>query len=906
MPPKSKRTAAATTARRGQSAPPTIGRVEVAEAPSLDQAEATTAVAPTKSLGEFPLQPPNNSAVNSSPMIIEPQTPALSTDTQATVNFNPQAVNNRGRQESIDIDVSAANLGSQIIDGRRSSSRFASIQPIMPPPIQSATAIKTARSRSLQTNTQKVDIQQQNTLSRSSARELLSAAVKTENRQQDTLSRSSARKILPAAVQTDTRQQNTESRQTARTALPETEKERIKRVNRNQQRARREKANEGDLDALPEQFQGYTNNPEKARAYWYSNLDYQTDSEKAFTPISDQEKAAAITEFDTVFSPHLPIYGCSSCGIRIILKKDECVSSFPLSEMDHMSVLELPDDNPTRTYFFFEGRFYQLHQQFLLKLSAADPITKDTQVALCTVCHRSCLKKVPIKKDEAGKNKQSVRGIPSLSVRAGIDYGAANRVNLPQLSYLGIRCLCTVHLMSGIMKLVDTRDRLVLKNHLVAVPTTAYEQTTQRLLAQKSTVFPPGAITVESLDFGIMNGYKHIFQLTKAELVMWAHFISDYGPPDVRGKTVVEAHFDGVDGLPDLLLESADVVSDLNALAMEEMATTTVPGAPSSTILVPETSATEFVLGPLQSVLVETFDASAEQDESIFAKVLKAIRKENEEDSDEEEGIVGMGDQSNADEMDEDGFIPEIEPNLDEQMSEPNPTIPPPIDPALNAAPTANTPASNVFADYPEFGFFFGHLQLQLQTFRGVGNKWRSTPAAMAELTRLLNEGMEAHLENAVNHPKSKDAKLLLSEIGPLIASAGEQVWFSEQRSKKAYSEMIAYVRFFGPTMSYFVTCNPHMDRHLLTYRLCYPVENNWNDPTGLEFNGVPDAFLDRVRLIDRHPMAYAKSFGLLDQAVSDGLLAVPAQKDFDSFSLKPWHLRRRGKFTSPKASPHS
>ncbi|ORY12488.1 hypothetical protein BCR33DRAFT_752013 [Rhizoclosmatium globosum] len=217
MPPKSKRTAAATTARRGQSAPPTIGRVEVAEAPSLDQAEgeivvnliaiqlnqlssATTAVAPTKSLGEFPLQPPNNSAVNSSPMIIEPQTPALSTDTQATVNFNPQAVNNRGRQESIDIDVSAANLGSQIIDGRRSSSRFASIQPIMPPPIQSATAIKTARSRSLQTNTQKVDIQQQNTLSRSSARELLSAAVKTENRQQDTLSRSSARKLANQLV----------------------------------------------------------------------------------------------------------------------------------------------------------------------------------------------------------------------------------------------------------------------------------------------------------------------------------------------------------------------------------------------------------------------------------------------------------------------------------------------------------------------------------------------------------------------------------------------------------------------------------------------------------------------------------------------------------------------------------
>ncbi|ORY46370.1 hypothetical protein BCR33DRAFT_783536 [Rhizoclosmatium globosum] len=829
---------------------------------------------------------------------------SLATDREMFMTIDSMELSNKDTSNGI-----VAELGSQTVKGIRFSSRVSANQLLSTTPIQSASAMKRARSRSLQ-----------------------SLSKTTAARQKDSSSRVSARESLSSTTKAGIKELNSSSRVSARTIMSESEKDRLKREDRIQQRARREKENEDDLNALPEKFKDYTNDPQTARAYWYSNLDYQKNPNDAFIPISDQEKTACITEFDSVFSPNLPLYGCAACGVRIILKKDEVVLSFPLAKLYHLSVSKLSDDNPVRIYFVLDGRFYLLHEHFLLKTCSSEPITLNTKAALCSGCHRSCLKKVPSKKDKDNKKQPSVRSVPTLSLAGGIDYGSANRA--------------------------------------LAVPTSAFEQSTRHLAAKESCVFPASAITAETVDFSIMfvgflsrwnmvlndangrlqikNGYRHVFHLDKSELVIWAKHLSDYGPPEMRGKFVLESHFDGVETLVDVLLDTANVVADPNALSMEGMASATVPGAPSASILVPEASDKEFLLGPLQPVLVETFDASSEQDESIFSKVLQAIQTEKfGEDVDETE--ESMDTEEDVDGMEQDiEMIEEDEDNEDDDDSFPGIDVPTssgatptsifsskPTSQSVNplSVPSNTTPliakqekklmgdfgemdkmmngsmfhlflcgwpfgtgpptisqirhmlnqASNVFADYPEFDF------------SGVGKKWRNTPAAMAELTRLLNEGVEARLENAIKNPKSKDAKLLLSEIGPLIASAGEQVWYSEERSKKAYSQMIALLRFFGPTLSYFVTCNPHMDRHLLTYRLCFPVVNNWDDPKGLTFDKIPDSYLNSVRLIDCHPFAYAKSFGLLDQGVREGLLAIPAQKDFDSLSLRPWQLRRRG-----------
>lgn len=145
-------------------------------------------------------------------------------------------------------------------------------------------------------------------------------------------------------------------------------------------------------------------------------------SEEILQPISEYEKTKCMNDFYTHMDPHCIIYGCASCGIRVITTKEQKIlgltinnlSLLKLNKIQIKQYLDIPKEyrkvhgvtEIISSEKSGEKSYYALHRRYLT-LEDTTVAQMNSMALLCQSCN------IEIKSNK----------IPKYSLMNGIDFG---------------------------------------------------------------------------------------------------------------------------------------------------------------------------------------------------------------------------------------------------------------------------------------------------------------------------------------------------------------------------------------------------------------------------------------------------------------------------------------------------
>lgn len=102
----------------------------------------------------------------------------------------------------------------------------------------------------------------------------------------------------------------------------------------------------------------------------------------------------------------------------------------------------------------------------------------------------------------------------------------------------------------------------------------------------------------------------------------------------------------------------------------------------------------------------------------------------------------------------------------------------------------------------------------------------KNDPSSLIKLGKTLKcSKFKDNLEKGMKNPRSKEAKIVLRTIDPLVRISGSKIHGSPQERKMAISTLTSMVQFYG-CPSVFFTFAPDDIHSILTLRMCCPTSN--------------------------------------------------------------------------------
>ena len=140
--------------------------------------------------------------------------------------------------------------------------------------------------------------------------------------------------------------------------------------------------------------------------------------------------------------------------------------------------------------------------------------------------------------------------------------------------------------------------------------------------------------------------------------------------------------------------------------------------------------------------------------------------------------------------------------------------------------------------------FYLFDRKQRMSTIRSMHAKIKQNPESFEKFTQtFMHKDFQTKLQNAVANPEGKDAKHILNKLVPMLACGGKQTVFGALERRRAAGEILSMGRKYGPA-SNFLTINIDDVNTPSVFRMAFRNCNNINFPSH-----CPDSLLKAMEL---------------------------------------------------------
>ena len=668
----------------------------------------------------------------------------------------------------------------------------------------------------------------------------------------------------------------------------------------------------------------------------------RSEIQENFSPAT---RGPIFEKFQERINTRANLIGCASCGMRAFQMGDVKYKVRPVSEMKSLlltaeQLLELQAipiayRAAVSAYTANDGKVYHLHPELVQTSDGTNGM--EEIAALCEACD-----------SKVHQNK-----IPLNSIASGVDFGCAERIDLPKLSlveeYVIARgcVLVSIVKLSGFNSAEKQRGK---KGHIISFP----QPDGAKLLAEKTKIFSSNHGGVYP---NVNNAYDYIGVTFVGLKSQWDAFIATRRPTDInelrvrpnvvfawlRALKVLNPLYrdiiiddsqemtDQLNMIADDLIENATIVDSQRNIMIDRLVT---PDAATDLIEDTRSEESEVNAENAAAPVEENVDRIPMQSSFLSCPLIQ------DQGASATTAFLGL-----AATLSEDDTLP------DSEDVQPAPRQKQSLQVTHEAAPYNEFENNDrlLFASFP-FLFLLGrglktsgslststtrHILLQFTGLfswcfrlifllfdqlqrhaasRIVASRVKSDPAAFAAFASWINDpDFILKLKAAAANPLAKESIELLKKIAPHVDTCTAKIPYSTGQRKASMINLYAMIYYYGMP-SIFFTFAPDDVHGLLNLRLSIPQKNNVNFPaTGGA--GFAEAILGNCpsycdvpvdqrslrQLLADGPVAAAETFRILTNAIFSVLLGTsPAA------SVKrtvPLHMRQPGVFGKPIAS---
>ena len=677
------------------------------------------------------------------------------------------------------------------------------------------------------------------------------------------------------------------------------------------------------LERLYESTQGYSYDPVENNGTEYLN------------PISVEEKAKMIKDYNDNMDPLWTIYGCACCGIWVKLLKTEpplkrTLNSLSILILSESQLEKYNSSNPTFRSLrgvtkCTNGSFYALYRNLLtLAVDKKDaPVDANTQALLCSDCFTKT----------GGKRPE----IPKFSLRNNVDYGFLAYLSLPPLTFLEKLLLSSRVPFAHVIKLSGGHGQFGTKSHWVTMETPSYSVTTEEMNSLEGEIlastfspsFPRFDLPISMMFTGpmdkwesinstaegrqnLISKYGKVLSLSSERLYIWARYL---GRIDIKEDQFAQAKLDKyLDGLFDAAsVHSADSLVNL----IEEQAMLNVPGASAFENLPEDDFAVEHAFLSLEDRgLQEVTEISERLNRLQYAQTM--LYGQNKTEPGDLQTAQEASPKSSEHRRRSDNYTPKLHKirykddslgneynQFPEIIGGTFPTLFPygyPFAGKLEADQLKHMlhQCSNAFSSDPNFVMYCWNMLQRRNVSQGSSNVFKDDQETKDELIAAVAAGkeFEEDLAEAVLNPKGIKAQNIEKWLVPLLRCASKKVQFAGDRSSGAFAEMLALNRWFG-NGAFFLTMAPVTWKYGIFYRQCQPHRSNAGDLNGRDIESlIPGSNGERKKLKLESSYADVMTFIRHTQSVFENVIKCPMPPNLSNKvtdTLKPFRQRVRG-----------